>query len=376
MKKYSDRPKWKGIYLRKTQDGDTVFYVTYSVNNKVRWIKVGTKWEGCTVTEARKKRIDLLRTTAREKKGSTYTIDGAWEKYLEMMETDKFRAIKSERSRYEVHIRSRLGLLRLQDVMVPLVKKFQSELNEKGLQPSTVYEILQTLSRVYSYAKKCGYTGHNPVRDADFKNVRVQRKRFLTVKQADQFLRECRKINKKLYQMCAFALYAGLRMNEVMQLNRDRVNIYSREITVRTKHNKRLYKERQAIILEQLVPVVHTILKDHPRSIHEPFFKGAFNYDQFHQAVNACGFNDERDKKNRAEWFTFHSLRHTYGSLLAQAGIPPITIMEMMGHETMEATLIYTHVHQNQMHEAAKKLGGMYKDQLTKENKSNLRRVI
>lgn len=376
MKKFSDRPKWKGVYCHVSKDYDKIYYITYSFKGKLIWKRIGSKCEGFKAEDARKARINYIRTAkGQKKKGTAMTVQQAWDKYHEMMETDRFKAITSEVSRYCCHIGARLGDMLLTDVTVPVIKRMQLELNQVGLQPSSVYEIISLLGRVFAYAKKCGYMGINPVKEANFKNVRVQRRRFLTVKQADQFLKECRKINKKLYHMCAFAVYSGLRINEVFQLNRDRVNIYSRELTVRTKHSKRQYKERKAIILEPLVHIVHDLLKTHVRSIKEPFFKGSFNYKQYQQAVDACGLNDERSASNRAEWFTFHSLRHTYGTLLAEAGVPAITIKEMMGHETLEATMIYTHVSENQMHEAASKLEGLWKKQLTSEQKSNLRRV-
>lgn len=40
---------------------------------------------------------------------------------------------------------------------------------------------------------------------------------------------------------------------------------------------------------------------------------------------------------------TFHGLRHTFGSRLAEAGIPLGKIREWMGHSKIETTEIYVH---------------------------------
>src|SRR5439155_18996081 len=40
---------------------------------------------------------------------------------------------------------------------------------------------------------------------------------------------------------------------------------------------------------------------------------------------------------------TFHSLRHTFNSILANAGIPEETRMALTGHTTREMNQVYTH---------------------------------
>jgi integrase len=40
---------------------------------------------------------------------------------------------------------------------------------------------------------------------------------------------------------------------------------------------------------------------------------------------------------------TFHSLSHTFKSILANAGIPEETRMALTGHKTREQNQVYTH---------------------------------
>lgn len=43
--------------------------------------------------------------------------------------------------------------------------------------------------------------------------------------------------------------------------------------------------------------------------------------------------------------FKFHNLRHTYATILAESGISPRYVQEMLGHSKLEFTLkYYTHV--------------------------------
>jgi integrase len=53
-------------------------------------------------------------------------------------------------------------------------------------------------------------------------------------------------------------------------------------------------------------------------------------------------FQEARDSVG-ARGLRFHDLRHTYGSLLAAAGVDLVTIKEMMGHSALSTTSRYLH---------------------------------
>ncbi|MBM4307580.1 MAG: site-specific integrase, partial [Deltaproteobacteria bacterium] len=48
-------------------------------------------------------------------------------------------------------------------------------------------------------------------------------------------------------------------------------------------------------------------------------------------------------EKAKIEGFTFHGLRHTFGSRLGMAGVDLRTIQELMGHKDIKMTMRYSH---------------------------------
>jgi site-specific recombinase XerD len=61
-------------------------------------------------------------------------------------------------------------------------------------------------------------------------------------------------------------------------------------------------------------------------------------------------------KKAGVKNFTWHCLRHTFGSRLASRGIDLRKIQELMGHKTLAVTVRYTHLSQPDLRAAVEQL--------------------
>ena len=59
-----------------------------------------------------------------------------------------------------------------------------------------------------------------------------------------------------------------------------------------------------------------------------------------------------RDLAKLPKHLRFHSLRHTYGSWLAQAGVDLYRIKELMGHQSTQTTMRYAHLQPKNLRDA------------------------
>jgi integrase len=65
-----------------------------------------------------------------------------------------------------------------------------------------------------------------------------------------------------------------------------------------------------------------------------------------HRGVSRRGFNAARDDAGLPEGLTFHDLRHAAASRLAAAGLDPVTVAAVLGHEDANVTLrVYAHLY-------------------------------
>jgi site-specific recombinase XerD len=73
----------------------------------------------------------------------------------------------------------------------------------------------------------------------------------------------------------------------------------------------------------------------------------------YHGILAAAGINRVNRKGERVNW---HSLRHTFGSLLGAAGVDATTLMKLMGHANLETTQRYLHTDEERMRAAVEQL--------------------
>ncbi len=178
------------------------------------------------------------------------------------------------------------------------------------------------------------------------KNVR----RALTAEQASRLIENTRTQPKRWKLqgeersiVYAIAIGTGFRLNELCSLEKPDFQLDSDPptITVKAEHTKNGKEARQPIR-----PELATLLKpwlasksDDERLIR---FKGNDAAILVRADLEACGID--------ATGFDFHTLRHTYASLLVSSGVSPKVFQTLVRHSTATLTLeTYAHASENDL---------------------------
>jgi integrase len=149
------------------------------------------------------------------------------------------------------------------------------------------------------------------------------------------------------------AFYTGGRIGDCANLRWENVDLVSEIKTIRFV---------QAKTGREVVTVVHPVLEDYLLSLPTPKSDRAFLFPtlggrvtsplskEFRQIIKLARIKQRAIRARREDGsgrsvnaLSFHSLRHSFSSLLANAGIPEETRMALTGHTTRQVHQIYTH---------------------------------
>jgi integrase len=135
-----------------------------------------------------------------------------------------------------------------------------------------------------------------------------------------------------------FALWTGLRRDEIVHLQWSDVDMERGTITVQNKEDFRTKSGRSRVVPAdpQLADMLAEMRAD-PHSADDHVFN--VNYwtlgIHFREAARRAGFDRN---------VSLHTLRHTFASHLIMAGVDLRSVQEMLGHHDVSVTMIYSHL--------------------------------
>jgi len=194
-------------------------------------------------------------------------------------------------------------------------------------------------------AVKRGYIMVNPIagqRKALFQSEPEKNPVVLSQAEFEKVLETCP--NDKWQAMCKVAYNGGLRRNEIVFLVWDDVNFTDETLTVRNSedHRTKSRKVRTVPMNQDIIDVLKARQADRFKSPY--IFRDKETEDRFSlvfaQIVIDAGFVVTKDGKEKNK-FSFHDLRRTLGTNLANKGTSPKIVQKLMGHSSLETTMKY-----------------------------------
>lgn len=318
-------------------------------------------------SEARSWRRDALAAanTARLRSPSQLTVEQAAWLWLEAARTGAVRdrsghvykasTLREYARALKLRVLPRFDSTRLAALTRGDVQSFVDGLLAAGLQPSTIRNTVNPLQALYRHAVRRELVAVNPTREVEMPAERGRRERIATAGEAARLLAALPKADRPIW---ATAFYAGLRRGEIQALRAADVDFTRAEIEVRRSwdpyEGATEPKSRAGIRTVPVLSVLHPYLSGvgaplggaellFGRGDGRPFAPEALG-DRARRAW-ATANERERDEAEREGCdsqplrpITLHECRHTFASLLIDAGVNPKAIQEFMGHATIEET--------------------------------------
>jgi integrase/recombinase XerC len=205
----------------------------------------------------------------------------------------------------------------------PDIKAWHRSLTGK---PASINLKIAAVKSYYAFCIKHKYLDVNPAKDIAFRKNPARLPQF-NVNNSLPLLSEDQLQKLSAEEICALTLLSetGIRLSELCFLKKN--DIASRFIKVTGKGNK----ERIVPISDKMSAMLQTLLSG-------PYFPDNTYYAfrlKPHQVQYLC-------KKYLGHYP--HQLRHTFATTLINAGAPLLSIKELLGHSSIAATQIYTHL--------------------------------
>ena len=227
-----------------------------------------------------------------------------------------------------------------------------SDRSAKGLNPTSRARKLATIRSFYGYLCKVHKLDRNPVKDSDAPKLKKTLPRYLTLDESISLLESVDGPNRER-DLCILTLFlnCGLRISELIGLNLS--DVHEDALRVLGKGNKvRMVYLNQACLdtLRDYLAVRRPITGPD----RDALFLSARNQRISRSMVNALVKKHLSQAGLDSTQYSSHKLRHTAATLMLQNGVDVRAVQEVLGHEHLNTTEIYTHIDNEALRVAAK----------------------
>jgi len=232
------------------------------------------------------------------------------------------------------------------------IKDPDSAAPEHGISASSRARKLSALKSFYKYLTvRTKQLDVNPVADLEYPKLRKSLPKYLTLAQSTALLQAVSGQNQaRDYAILMVFLNCGIRRSELVGLNL--TDVYDDRLRVVGKGNKERFVYfgsacRKA--LDMYLPIRHKQVLSDNRALFGSRNGNRISTDAVHALVKKAFLKAGLD----ATQFSAHKLRHTAATMMLSGGVDVKTVQEVLGHENLNTTQIYTHIENTELKIAA-----------------------
>lgn len=221
-----------------------------------------------------------------------------------------------------------------------------------GISPSARARKLSAIKSFFKYLTiRTKQLAENPVAELEYPKLRKSLPKYLTMEQSSALLKAVSGPNEKRdYAILMLFLNCGIRRSELVGLNL--TDVYDDRIRVVGKGDKERFvyfgTPCRKAIEAYLVERNKKVLSDN-RALFGSRDSNRISVTAVHRLVKkhmlAAGLD--------ANQLSAHKLRHTAATMMLSGGVDVKTVQEVLGHENLNTTQIYTHIENTELKIAA-----------------------
>ena len=269
--------------------------------------------------------------------------------YLEKEKGFSIHTIKAYRNDIEkFKLFLSMRTLDIKNVSKNEIRDFLADEYEKGLSKKTIARRLASIKSFYRYLINIDYLNNNPALFLDSPKVPKKLPNFIDQSIIDALMNQPdEETEKGLRDKAIMELFysTGMRLSELINLNIESVDHKNHLIKVFGKGSK----ERYVVLGTKALGALndYMILRDKSKFsnslyLYPPIKKSSINYISDKTLFNIVKKYLKLISDN--EKLSPHSIRHSFATHLLESGADLVSVKDMLGHEDLISTQIYTHV--------------------------------
>ncbi|MCP5061875.1 MAG: tyrosine-type recombinase/integrase [Ignavibacteriae bacterium] len=346
------------MYLVKNKKSPN-YQIVYFVNKNRTTVSTKTKIKKEAEDYLKRFRISLNKN---EEEGIGETKEPQQNIYLSDFRTEYLEYVNSIKSKHYIssialsfrQLESFLGDSPLNNINVRALDKFITSTFARTQTGAHLY--YRTLKAAFTKAVAWEYMKENPLTKIKFPKVSKSLPVFISV---DEFKIIHSQVKEQyLKDLYAVAFYTGMRRGELINMKSNWIDLSKNIITIKNDESFQTKSKKERIIpfnknLRDIF-LRYISKKDISKNNKIVFarlgnvkLKGDYVSKKLKKVIRTIGLNDK---------IHFHTLRHSFASMLVQKGVSLYVVKELLGHEDLSTTQIYSHLKAQNLFDAVSML--------------------
>ena len=282
-------------------------------------------------------------------------INECIEKFIEYLIIDKkysdntVKSYKNDLKKYETFMKN----INIQNIKENHIKNYLKYLKDNNNDNRTINHNISTLRSFYKFLLIEKIIKDNPMEYIEMPKTKKSLPKTLSIEEIDKLL-DIKLTNSFSYRnkaMLELMYSSGLRVSELVNVKIHDIDVSNCIIRIMGKGKK----ERIVPLGDYAIKYIDIYLKEHrnkliKRELNEYLFLNNHGKKMTRQGFFKILKQLAREKNIKTD-FSPHTLRHSFATHLLNGGADLRSIQEMLGHESISTTQIYTHVSKEQLKE-------------------------
>lgn len=263
-------------------------------------------------------------------------------KKLEGLSNKTLKGYKSELNLFSNFCKKAISQITTSDI-----RNYLSSFKEAKM--STIGTKLSMLKSFFSWLVREEIILRDPTSKVKIPKTPKRLPKGLTIEELETVRESCETLRERALLEVFYS--TGSRLSEIVNLNKDDINLQNTNAKVIGKGNK----ERIVYLSFKAMYHLKRYLKSRNDDCDALFVTEKKPFRRMRNRTIQCAFDDIERKSGITKPLTPHVLRHTYANLSMDAGIELTDLQHLMGHTNPSTTLIYSTVSEERKQQAFKK---------------------